>query len=258
MTILAVFNQKGGVGKTTTTANLAAAMAREGMEPLIIDLDPQAHLTAISGIEIDSDESIFAFYRDNKPLTELVKRMDNGVNLIPSHVELAKVDTLYAKTGSIIRRLRQALHDEHLAAAGVPILIDCCPFLGVLSINAMAAADGILIPIAAEYLAMKGANQLANTLVAMEQIAGKRIPRRYVVTRYVPRRRLSGDVMEQMLERYGKDLCKTRINENSAITESAGFHQDIFTFSPKSKGAKDYAFLLDELIESGFVAMPAK
>ena len=79
MTILAVFNQKGGVGKTTSTANLAAAMAREGMEPLIIDLDPQAHLTAISGIEIDSDESIFAFYRDNKPLTELVKRMDNSV-----------------------------------------------------------------------------------------------------------------------------------------------------------------------------------
>lgn len=258
MTILAVFNQKGGVGKTTTTANLAAAMAREGMEPLVIDLDPQAHLTAISGIDIDSDESIFAFYRDNTPLTELVKRMDNGVNLIPSHVELAKVDTLYAKTGSIIRRLRQALYDEHLAAAGVPILIDCCPFLGVLSINAIAAADGILIPIAAEYLAMKGANQLANTLVAMEQIAGKRIPRRYVVTRYVARRRLSGDVMEQMQERYGKDLCKTRINENSAITESAGFHQDIFTFAPKSKGAKDYAFLLDELIESGFLAMPEK
>jgi len=150
------------------------------------------------------------------------------------------------------------LHDEQLAAAGIPILIDCCPFLGILSINAMAAADGILIPIAAEYLAMKGANQLANTLVAMEQIAGKRIPRRYLVTRYVARRRLSGDVMEQMTERYGRDLCRTRINENSAITESAGFHQDIFSFSPKSKGAKDYAFLLDELIESGFVRMPER
>ncbi len=224
----------------------------------MIDLDPQAHLTAISGVEVSSEQSIFAFYRDQKPLTELVTPVANGVNLIPSHVELAKVDTLYAKTGSIIRKLRAALHDEQLAAAGIPILIDCCPFLGILSINAMAAADGILIPIAAEYLAMKGANQLANTLVAMEQIAGKRIPRRYLVTRYVARRRLSGDVMEQMTERYGRDLCRTRINENSAITESAGFHQDIFSFSPKSKGAKDYAFLLDELIESGFVRMPER
>ena len=253
MTILAVFNQKGGVGKTTTTANLAAAMAKEGMEPLIIDLDPQAHLTAISGVEPDAGDSIFAFYKDNKPLTELVVHLDNGVNLIPSHVELAKIDTLYAKTGSIIRRLRQALQDEHLSNAGVPILIDCCPFLGILSINAMAAADAILIPIAAEYLAMKGANQLANTLVAMEQIAGKRIPRRYLVTRYVAQRRLSGDIIEQMNERYGKDLCKTRISENAAITESAGFHQDIFAFAPKSKGAKDYAVLLEELIACGFV-----
>ncbi|MEW9900000.1 ParA family protein [Chitinivorax sp. PXF-14] len=256
MTILAIFNQKGGVGKTTTAMNLAAAMAHNGMEPLMIDLDPQAHLTATSGVTVNSEDSIFAFYRDNKPLTELVKPLPNGVNLIPSHVELAKVDTLYRKTGSIIMRLRHALYDEMLAASGVPIVIDCCPFLGILSINAIAAADGMIIPIAAEYLAMKGATQLENTLEAMSRLADKRIPRRFVVTRYVPSRRLSAHIIGEMRDRYGPELCKTKIQENSSITESAGYNQDIFAFAPKSKGAKDYGFLLDELVESGFIKLP--
>ncbi|WP_137936300.1 ParA family protein [Chitinivorax sp. B] len=253
MTILAIFNQKGGVGKTTTALNLAAAMAHNGMEPLLIDLDPQAHLTAICGVTVPSEESIYSFYKDNRPLTELVKPLPNGINLIPSHVELSKVDTLYRKTGGVIMRLRHALYDEMLAGAGVPILVDCCPFLGILSINAIAAADGMIIPIAAEYLAMKGATQLENTLEAMSRLADKRIPRRFVVTRFVPNRRLSAHIIAEMQERYGVELCKTRIHENSAITESAGYNQDIFSFSPKSKGAKDYGFLLDELVECGFI-----
>ena len=108
----------------------------------------------------------------------------------------------------------------------------------------MAAADAILIPIAAEYLAAKGANQLANTLVAMEQIAGKRIPRRYLVTRYVTQRRLSGDIIEQNERTLRqRSVPETRISENVAITESAGFHQDILP-CPKKQGAKDYAVLL--------------
>jgi len=111
MTILAIFNQKGGVGKTTTTANLAAAMAREGMEPLMIDLDPQAHLTAISGVEVSSEQSIFAFYRDQKPLTELVTPVANGVNLIPSHVELANhTGCKRCKPDSFARRAGQSGH----------------------------------------------------------------------------------------------------------------------------------------------------
>ena len=256
MSVIAVFNQKGGVGKTTTALNLAAAMARNNMEPLLIDLDPQAHLTSMSGLRVHSSESIFAFFKEGKPLTELVQKMNNGVNLIPSHVELAKIDTLIGKGPRIITRLKDALYKEMLAGTGVPVVIDCCPFLGILSINAMAAADGVLVPIAAEYLAMKGASQLENSLAGMEAISGHRIPRRYVVTRYVARRRLTENLMTQMVDRYGDELCRSRISECAAITESAGFNQDIFTFSPRSKGSKDYAFLLDELVDNGFIANP--
>lgn len=254
MSIISVFNQKGGVGKTTTALNLAAAMARNNMEPLLIDLDPQAHLTSIAGIRVNSSESIYAFFKEGKPLSDLVQRMPNGVNLIPSHVELAKIDTLIGKGSRIITRLKEALYKEMLAGSGMPVVIDCCPFLGILSINAMAAADAVLVPIAAEYLAMKGAAQLENSLSGMESITGHRIPRRYVVTRYVARRRLTQDLMLQMQERYGNELCRTRIAECAAITESAGFNQDIFSFSPRSKGAKDYAFLLDELLETVFIS----
>lgn len=253
MSIIAVFNQKGGVGKTTTALNLAAAMARNDMDPLLIDLDPQAHLTSSAGLRVSSAESIYAFFKEGRPLTELVQKTPSGINIIPSHVELAKIDTLIGKGPRIITRLRDALYKEMLAGSGMPVVIDCCPFLGILSINAMAAADGVLVPIAAEYLAMKGANQLENSLTGMENMTGHRIPRRYVVTRFVARRRLSEDLMNQMQERYGPELCRTRIAESAQITESAGFNQDIFTFAPRSKGAKDYAFLLDELVDCSFI-----
>ncbi len=253
MSIIAVFNQKGGVGKTTTALNLAAAMAKNNMDPLLIDLDPQAHLTSIAGLRVNSSESIYAFFKDGKPLTELVQKMPNGVNIIPSHVELAKIDTLIGKGARIITRLKDALAREMLTGSGMPVVIDCCPFLGILSINAMAAADGVLVPIAAEYLAMKGAAQLENSLTGMENMTGHRIPRRYVVTRFVARRRLTQDLMDQMQDRFGNELCRTRISECASITESAGFNQDIFSFAPRSKGAKDYAFLLDELVDKAFI-----
>ena len=253
MSVIAVFNQKGGVGKTTTALNLSAALVRNGYQPLLIDLDPHAHLTSVSGVGVESDESIYAFYKEDRPLTELVKVLENGVHLIPSHVELAKVDTLMGRNMQIIMKLRNALFNEMMAQNDVPVIIDCCPMLGILSLNAIAAADGVLIPMSAEYLAVKGAVQLESTLVAMERMVQKPIPRRMVLTRFVTKRRLTQDIVEQMEERYGNKLCRTRIHECSSLTESAGFNQDIFTFAPKSKGARDYGFLLDELVDSGFI-----
>ena len=157
---ITVFNQKGGVGKTTTALNLAAALARAGEAPLTIDLDPQAHLSSLSGIEVASSEtSIYAFFRDNKPLTDLVRVTERNSSVIPAHLELAKVDTQFGKGPNVLNRLKLALIRENLNGVR-PVIIDCCPLLGVLSLSAIFAADKVLVPVSADYLAVKGAIQV--------------------------------------------------------------------------------------------------
>ena len=254
MTIIAVFNQKGGVAKTTTTLNLTAGLVRKGLEPLAIDLDPQAHLTATSEITLTSSaDSVFALFRDNRSLAELEQRMPCGAHIVPSHFELSKVEPLYGRGPRIVNRLKDGIREEMLQHENMPILIDCCPMLGVLSLNAIFAAGKLLIPVSADHLSLKGTAQLDQTLKALEHVFKQRVARRYVITRYDSRRRMAREIAEQMRERYGDELCETRISESVAIAESPAHNRDIFAYAPCSPGARDYEFLLDELIASGFV-----
>jgi chromosome partitioning protein len=126
--------------------------------------------------------------------------------------------------------------------------------LGVLSLNSIFAADRVLVPISADYLAIKGALQMERTLKALEQVLKKRIDRRYVMTRFDARRRMSWDIDQQLRERFAAEVCQTRIAENVSIAESPSFNRDVFEHAPASRGALDYAALLDELTASGFMA----
>jgi chromosome partitioning protein len=257
MNRIAVFNQKGGVGKTTTTLNLGAALARAGRPPLLIDLDPQAHLTSVAGVQIDSgSKSVFAFYTEDKPLRALRFDIANGAHLIASHSELTKVDSLFGKGPNILNHLNQGITDEIARDPAQPVLIDCCPLVGVLSLNAIFAADKMLIPVSADFLALKGALAVSKTLKALEHVLKRRIERRYLVTRFDGRRKMSGEVVRQLEDNFGADVCRTRIAENVSLAESPAYNKDVFAHALASRGAKDYGDLLEELVADGFL-LPA-
>ena len=259
MTRLAVFNQKGGVGKTTTALNLAAAVARRGLRPLLLDLDAQAHLSQILAPVEASSDSVFAYYSDARPLRELVRRVtlaradgERG-DLVPAHSDLLKVDSLFGRGPRILYRIKEGLDEYARADAPAGVFIDCCPMLGVLSLSGVFAADKVLVPVSADFLAVRGALALEGTLKALEHVLKKRVARRYVLTRFDSRRKMAHEIAATLRERFGEELCETRIAESVGLAESPFHRKDIFAHDEKSRGARDYEALLEELLASGFL-----
>lgn len=251
--IIAVFNQKGGVGKTTTALNLLAAIAQRKQRPLGIDLDPQGHLSSIFGVQPRlADETVYSFFMRQRPLDEVAQITRSGVILCPSHIELAKLDSLLGKGVNVVTRLRQALHTPGVAPG--PVVIDCCPLLNVLSLNAIFAADLLVVPVSADFLSLKGAEQVERALNALEPVFKRRLPRRYVLTRFDARRRMS-DAVERMMGDLlrPEEICRTHIRENVKLAESPSMGLDIFRHAPDSRGAHDYAALYDELLGAKFL-----
>jgi len=254
VTIVAVFNQKGGVGKTTTALNLLAALAQSGKRPIGVDLDPQGHLSHVFGTQPrNADATMYGFFVRQRPLAEIAQVSKSGVVVCPAHMELAKLDAVLGKGVNVVTRLRQALRGP--GAIGGPVVIDCCPLLNVLSLNAIFAADLVLVPVSADYLAVQGAKDVERALNALEPVFKQRLPRRYVLTRFDMRRKMSAEVVDAMGKAFRpEEVCITRIRENVKLAESPAEGLDVFRHAPDSRGAHDYTALLDELVGAGFLA----
>lgn len=251
---IAVFNQKGGVGKTTTTLNLAAALQRSGQSPLVLDLDPQGHLSSIHGdVPAEAGKSLFAFYQDGRSLAELEMEWEHIGRLIPAHQQLIKVDSIFGKGPAILNKLRSGLEALESATEPRTTLIDSCPYIGVLALNAIFACDLLLIPVSTDYLSLQAAEQITRTLEVLEPVLKRRVERRYLLTRFDRRRRMSEDVRTRLRERYGSEVCETVISENVAVAESPSLNRDVFRHNATSAGALDYLALREELKGHGFL-----
>ena len=161
MSRVAIFNHKGGVGKTTTALNLSAALHQRKSKSLLIDMDPQGHLTDIYQKEkIPSEDSLFDFYQNNTLLSKLITQWENLGDVIPSHSELIKVDSIFGKGPAILNKLNLGLESLATEQKHDNIIMDCCPYLGVLSLNAVFAADLIIVPLASDFLSLKSAQKI--------------------------------------------------------------------------------------------------
>lgn len=252
MAVIAVFNQKGGVGKTTTTLNVAASLAMLERKPIIIDLDPQAHVSLALGVKnLLGNVCTSAFFREETPLLRLVRNLPSGLRLLPGHPDLSKVDAMLGGTPGVAGRLRKGMQAAQ-AWEGAPVLIDCAPALGVLSLNALLAADRVLIPVTSDYLAMQGLNRLDVALRVLEQQLKRKIDRRVVLTRFNEDKPQCREALATLKQRYGAALCDTHIPDDPALAESPAHGMDIFAYAADSQGAQDYRLLTMELLQKGF------
>jgi len=247
--VVAVANQKGGVGKTTTAINLSACIAYRGKRVMIVDNDPQANTTSGLGInKREIEQTIYDVIIKNACIKNiLTKTKIENLDLCPSNIELAGAEIELVPMMSRETRLKDAI--EQIKIEYDYIIIDCPPSLGLLTINSLTAADTVLVPIQCEYYALEGIGQLMDTIKLVQKHLNPSLAvEGILLTMYDPRTNLSVQVLEEVEKFFKKKVYKTVIPRNVRLSEAPSFGLPIILYDSKSKGAECYMNLADEFM----------
>jgi chromosome partitioning protein len=250
--VIAVANQKGGVGKTTTSVNVAACMAATGQRVLIVDLDPQANATSGVGLEKKEGASSYPALLGERPLAESIQPTAyERLSIIPSEVDMCGAEVELSRLENHLHRLKNALQPIVHSGEYDLVLIDCPPALGILTLNVFAAADWLIIPLQCEYYALEGISminrvigQLRDTAVNPDlEILG------VVMTMFDGRTRLAAQVVHEVRQHFGDLVCDTLIPRTTRLAEAPSFGKPIIYYDKYSAGASAYEVLTEELLK---------
>jgi chromosome partitioning protein len=247
--IIAIANQKGGVGKTTTSVNLAACLGALEKKVLLIDADPQANAT--SGLGIDVEEVEIGTYQvlehSSGARDAIVKTSSPNLDVIPAHIDLVAIEIELVDMDEREYMLKKAL--QPIINDYDYILIDCAPSLGLLTLNALTASNSVLIPIQCEYFALEGLGKLLNTIKSVQKIHNPQLDYEgLLLTMYDSRLRLSNQVVEEVQKHFSDMVFQTIIQRNVRLSEAPSYGESIINYDAASKGAENYLSLAKEII----------
>lgn len=247
--IIAIANQKGGVGKTTTSINLAASLGVLEKKVLLIDADPQANATSGIGIDVESVEvGTYQLLEHSHSAKEAIIKTDTpNLDIIPAHIDLVAIEIELVDKKSREYMLKKAIQD--IKNEYDYVLIDCAPSLGLLTLNALTAANAVIIPIQCEYFALEGLGKLLNTIKSVQKIHNQELDiEGLLLTMYDARLRLSNQVVEEVQKHFNNMVFQTIIQRNVRLSEAPSYGESIINYDASSKGANNYLSLAKEII----------
>jgi chromosome partitioning protein len=250
--VIAVANQKGGVGKTTTAVNVAACMAVSGKRVLLFDLDPQANTTSGLGLEKVEGASAYSALRGETALADKIQKTRyDRLEIIPSELDLCGADIELHRLENHVQRVKMALQPVRESGRFDVVIIDCPPSLGVLTLNAFAAADSLLVPLQCEYYALEGISVITRLLTQLRETGVN--PQLellgVVMTMFDGRTNLSHQVVQEVREHFGETVCETVIPRTTRLAEAPSFGKPIIDYDQYSAGAAAYEVLTQELLK---------
>lgn len=253
--MIAIINQKGGVGKTTTTLNLSHALAQSNKKVLVIDFDPQAHLSSGYGVLRPEQAGIADVLLGDAELSDVIIETRENVSIIPAGSRLGELEHMTqggAKRGFL---LKEALKDK--VNEYDYILVDCPPSSGILGMNALLASEEVLVPVSGDFFALQGLSRLMGIFEHIEDTLKRKTKKWVVLTRFHERRKLAAEVKGKILSYFPDSVFQTSIRETVALAESPSFGQTIFEYKPKCNGASDYMELAADLMSNRMLSKEA-